>query len=109
MYLFQPLTIGYLLYRSQIGGRTEPASLGERLIGTFVIGHLVTVQLWFALRFIDAISTPVSSPIVEAQYYVVLFVVGVSLGYWFVWKRGWARIRRKIGWVHESERTDVQV
>jgi hypothetical protein len=104
----QPLIIGYLLYRSEIGGRTKPAGVSERLIGTFVIGHLVTAQLWFVLRFTDIISTRVYPPIVELQYYSALFVVGVIPGYWPVWKRGWARIRREFGWVQESERAGVQ-
>lgn len=82
--VFQPLVIGYLLYRSQIGGRTEPAGAKERIIGIFVIGHLVAAQLWFILRFADVIMTTVYPPIVELQYYVALFMVGAIPGYWFV-------------------------
>ena len=106
--VFQPLTVGYLLYRSQIGGRIEPSGTVERLIGVFVIGHLLTVLLWFVLRFTEVISTAIYSPTVEFQYYVVLFVVGVVPGYWLVWNRGWARIRRRIGWVQQSELTEVR-
>lgn len=105
--VFQPLTVGYLLYRSQIGGRTEPAGIGERLIGTYAVGHLIAAQLWFALRFTDVISTTVYPPLVELQYYVVLLIIGAVPGYWLVWKRGWSRIRRRLGWVQESERTEV--
>ncbi len=105
---FQPLVIGYLLYRSEIGGRTEIAGVRERSIGTFVIGHLVAVQLWFALRFSNVIATGIYPPVVELQYYVALFVIGAIPGYWLVWKRGWARLRRRIGWIQESERTGVQ-
>lgn len=106
--VFQILVIGYLLYRSQVGGRTESAGVGERLMGTFVIGHLITVQLWFVLRFTDVVSDTLYPPVVELQYYVTLFMVSVIPGYWLVWKRGWARTRRKIGWVQESERAEVQ-
>ncbi|WP_266080813.1 hypothetical protein [Haladaptatus caseinilyticus] len=104
----QPLILGYLLYRSEIGGRTEPAGVTERVIGTVVIGQLVTEQLWFGLRFTGIIASRVYPPAVELQYYVALFAVGVIPGYWLVWKRGWARIRREFGWVQESERATVQ-
>lgn len=106
--VFQPLVIGYLLFRSQIGGRREPAEFAERAVGSFIVGHLIAVQLWFVLRYFEVIPTANLSPIIEFQYYVALFVVGVLPGYWLVWKRGWARIRRSIGWIQESEHTDVQ-
>lgn len=106
--VFQPLVIGYLLFRGQIGGRREPAEATERAVGSLIIGHLIAVQLLFVLRYFEAIPTTNLSLVVEAQYYVVLFIVGVLPGYWLVWKRGWARIRRIIGWIQESERTDVQ-
>ncbi|CDK39748.1 hypothetical protein [Halorubrum sp. AJ67] len=106
--LFQPLTVGYLLYRSEIGGRTRTAGTLERIVGTFVVGHLVTIQLWFVLGYMNVVTTITHPPLVELQYYIALFVVGVIPGYWLVWKSGWARTRRKLGWVQEAERTNIQ-
>jgi hypothetical protein len=105
--VFQPLTIGYLLYRSEIGERTDPAAASERAIGTFVIAHLVAIQLRFVLRYSGLITPPVPSPVVELLYYVGLLVVGILPAYWLIWQRGWARTRRKIGWSQKSEGTEV--
>jgi len=106
--VFQPLVVGYLLYRSRIGGRTEPAGVQERLVGTFVIGHFVAAQLWFALRLLDVLASVTYPPVVELQYYLALLAVGVLPGSLLVWNRGWERIRRTLGWVHEQERETVQ-
>ncbi|RDI73059.1 hypothetical protein DWB78_08255 [Halopelagius longus] len=101
--VFQPLVVGYLLYRSEIGGRTEPAGLTERAVGTFVVGHILTVQLWLALRYVGVLPPFVDSFTLELLYYALLFAAGVVPAYWLVWRRGWARLRRAFGWVQESE------
>lgn len=101
--VFQPLSLGYLLYRSEIGGRTEPAGVTERAVGTFVISHILVVQLRFSLSHIGVYPPVAGDFIAELQYYILLFIVGVIPGYWLVWQRGWVRIRRLFGWVHESE------
>lgn len=105
--VFGPLIIGYLLYRSEIGERTHLAMASERAIGTFVVAHLVAIQLWFVLRYSGVITPPISSLGVELLYYVGLLAVGLVPGYWLVWKRGWARTRRKVGWSQESDRAEV--
>ena len=97
-----PLVFGYLLYRSEMGGRTEPAGVTERTVGTFVVGHLVAVQLRFVLSLFDAL--PFGDPGVGWPTSVLLLAAGALVGYWLVWRRGWARLRREFGWVHDSER-----
>ena len=99
--LVPPLVVGYLLYRSEIGGRTEPAGVTERLVGTAVIVHLVAVQVRFVLSAFDAL--PFGDPGVGWPTYLLLLAAGGPVGYWLVWRRGWARLRRAFGWVHESE------
>ncbi|MFC6826980.1 hypothetical protein [Halopelagius fulvigenes] len=101
--VFQPLVVGYLLYRSEIGGRTEPAGPTERAVGAFVVGHVVAVQLWFVLRSVGVFPQFVDDFAVELLYYALLFAVGAVPGYWLVWRRGWARLRRAFGWIQESE------
>ena len=100
--LVPPLSLGYLLYRSEIGGRTEPAATTERAVGPFVVGHLVAVQLRFVLSRFGAL--PFGEPGLGWPTYLPLLTAGVLVGYWLVWRRGWARLRREFGWVHESER-----
>lgn len=100
--LVPPLVVGYLLYRSEIGGRSEPSGVTERAVGTFVIGHLVAVQLRFALSTMEAL--PFGEPGLGWPTYLLLLAPSLALGYWLVWRRGWARLRRAFGWVHESER-----
>jgi hypothetical protein len=90
------LLIGYLLYRSKIGGRKEPASQRERLVGTLVVAHMVSV--------LGAVFLLPPDPFTQLLYYLPLVVIGLLPGYWLVWRRGYARLRHKVGLVHESER-----
>lgn len=89
------LPLGYLLYRHRIGGRPEPASRRERVVGTLglavVSGFVVGAQL----------SPP--DPIQIVYFPVYLFAVS-PVSYWLVWRGGYARLRRRIGLVHEDER-----
>lgn len=86
--VIRPLSLGYLLYRSEIGGRTEPAGETERAVGTFVISYIVAVQLRFILRYVGAYPTVVGGFTAELYYYILLFAVGGIPGYWLVWQRG---------------------
>ena len=90
------LLIGYLLYRSEIGGRTEPASQQERLVGTFAVAHMVSVLgLVFLLP---------PDPFTQLTYYLPFVIIGTLPGFWLVWRRGYAQFRHKIGLVHKSEK-----
>ncbi len=91
---FLPLIIGYLLHRSEIGGRPEPANRRERILGTYLAAHV------FAALIVTLIpQLQLSRP----MFYFGALLVGLLPGYWLVWNRGWAQLRREFGWSHPSE------
>ncbi len=91
---FLPLIIGYLLHRSEIGGRPEPADRRERILGTYLVAHVVAALIVTILPQVQLSR--------QLLYFGALFV-GLLPGYWLVWTGGWARLRREFGWSHPSE------
>lgn len=91
----QIVIVVYFLYRHRIGGRTDPASRQERIAGTVVVAQVfglgVTVQLLPPDPFTQVTSLP------------LLVIAGLLPGYWLVWQHGYARLRRRIGLVHDDE------
>ncbi|UPM41746.1 DUF7534 family protein [Halocatena salina] len=88
-------TVAYFLYRHKIGGRSEPASRRERIAGTVVFAQL------FALVLGAKLSPP--DPFTQLLQLPPLVVVGLLPAYWLVWRGGYARLRRRIGLVHDDE------
>lgn len=103
--IFPLLVIGYLLYRSEIGGRTEKASIVERGAGTIIIAHLNAVVLRFILSLNDVYPQFVEQPLAEVPYYLFLFILGAIPGYLLIWRNGWAQIRHRFNWASESDNT----
>jgi len=82
-----PLIFVYLFIRSRIGRRDEPLVRNERILGTAVLSSTV------ALVLSGILSPP--DPFTRIFYYILLLPVGVLIGYWLVWRRGWARLRTR--------------
>lgn len=89
------LPLGYLLYRHRIGGRPEPASRRERVVGT--LGLAVVSGLVVEAQF----APP--DPFTQIVHLPVAVFAAVPVSYWLVWRSGYARLRRRIGLVHEDE------
>lgn len=89
------IVAGYLFYRRKIGGRTDLASRRERIAGTVV----------FAQMFALALGAELSPPDPFTQLIQLPLFVGAGLlsGYWLVWRGGYARLRRRVGLVHDDE------
>lgn len=89
------LPLGYLLYRHRIGGRSEPASRRERVAGT--------LGLAVVCGFIAAgILTPPDA-FVQIVYLLAYLFAALPVSYWLVWRSGYARLRRRVGLVHDDE------
>lgn len=89
------LPLGYLLYRHRIGGRPEPASRRERVVGT--------LGLAVVSGFIAASMLTPPDPFIQAVYLPVYLSAALPVSYWLVWRHGYARLRRRIGLVHDDE------
>lgn len=89
------LTGVYLLYRHRIGGRTDPASRQERIAGTVVVAQVVGLGV--------AVQLPPPDPFTQVMYLPLFVIAGLIPGYWLVWQHGYARLRRRVGVVHDDE------
>lgn len=89
------LPLGYLLYRHRIGGRPEPASRRERVVGT--LGLAVVSGFVIEAQF----APP--DPFTQIVHLPIAVFVALPVSYWLVWRGGYARLRRRIGLVHDDE------
>jgi uncharacterized membrane protein len=91
----------YLIYRSDIGGRTEKASLTERATGTYVIAYLIAMLIQLILHVVGLNLHSVTNSFGELPYNLLLLLLGGLPGYLLVWKNGWARLRRRFNLTQE--------
>ena len=92
----------YLGHRSNIGGRPDPASKGERILGTFVPACWFTWPVIVCIALIDPSLYHLVNR--EPTYLAAVLVFTLLPSYWLVWLGGWKRIRIRVGWLTESER-----
>ena len=97
------IALFYLISRSEIGGRTEKASLTERAAGTYVIAHLLAILIPLILQIMGLSLHSVANSLGELPYSLLLLLLGGLPGYLLVWKNGWAQIRHRFDLTQESE------
>lgn len=92
----------YLGYRSNIGGRPDPASKGERAFETFVLPSLLTPLIVIGIGIISGnLYFRIKN---EDLFLAAIYLVTLLPSYWLVWQGGWKRIRIRMGWLTELER-----